>query len=185
MHRNELANENGTIFLGYFGKLSPEKNVLKALHIFLGAKEKLNNQKLKFLIVGDGNSDYLSDIKAYIEDNELTDSVVFLPMQNRDGLRGYLSLCKAAFWIGSASNCIQEAMGCKTVPFLMKSTATEQLVIDDRQIIDLGQIDTAIDNVCSVINDEHINLAIENYASENFTWESSAKAHINIYQGIK
>jgi len=183
--RSELSDEQDTTFLGCFGKISPEKNVLESLKVFSRVTDKLKNKKFKFLIVGSGSPEYIKDIKKYIEDNGLTNLVLFSPMQGREELRGYLSLCTAAFWIGSASNCIQEAMGCKTVPFLMKSTATEQLAIDERQIIDLSRIDLAIDNVCSVLDDDHINAIIETYASENFTWENSAKTHINIYQGIK
>lgn len=183
--RLDMTNDQNTIFLGYFGKISPEKNVLEALVIFAGVKQKQKNKNLKFLVVGNGNAEYINTIKEYIEDNVLTEFVIFIPMQKREGLRGYLSLCKVAFWIGSASNCIQEAMGCKTVPFLTKSAATEQLVIDERQVIDLSETNTAIGNVCSVLDDENINSTIEAYATDNFTWESSAKAHINIYKGLK
>lgn len=181
--RESLGKGSNTTFLGYFGKLSPEKNVLESLDIFARAKQRLPQENLHFLVVGEGDEQYKSELVEFIAANALKDCVTFLPMQDREGLRGYLSLCKAAFWIGSPSNCIQEAMGCKTVPFLTLSTVTERLIIDDRQNISAKDCALASEKVCAVIQDADIDSRIESYALENYTWRSSALDHIKIYEG--
>lgn len=183
-YRRSLGGAEDTVYMGYFGKISPEKNVLTSLKIFNDVQKKYNSKTLVFLLVGDGNKTYMEKIKYFVKNNQLDEYVVYLPLQGRVALKGYLSLCSAAFWIGSASNCIQEAMACKTVPFLSKTRVIEHLIFDERQNIDIEYHDAAVRKVASIINDGNISDKIQSYAMKNYTWKQSAEDHIKIYKGI-
>ena len=180
--RAELDASEDTLFLGFFGKVSQAKKVLEAIILFHNVTNSLPDEDIRFLLVGAGQSDYFLEITSYINKNNLSEKVIYLPLQDRDGLRGYLSLCKAAFWLGGASNSIQEAMACKTVPFLSNSPVVEHLIIDARQNIDVIDQITALKNVVSVLQDSAISSKVQSYVFENYTWKKSAKNHINIYR---
>lgn len=178
--RTEFGIGDDIKLLGYFGKLSSEKKVYESLVIFNELLKK--SLKLHFIVIGGGDPLYKSKLIEFIKLNGIESHVTFKPLQGRDVLRYYLSACEIAFWIGSASNSIQEAMACKTIPLLSHNLATKHLIISLNQLIEPKNITESVEKVMCLIEDENIKHDIYDSAVTKYNWCVIAAQHIEIYR---
>jgi glycosyltransferase involved in cell wall biosynthesis len=72
------------IVLGWPGRVSAETEILNSLKLLIELKS-LNFNHFRFLIIGDGA--YLGEVKKFIDNNDLTQYVVYLGWQSIDEMK--------------------------------------------------------------------------------------------------
>lgn len=76
--RKEFSVNNDEILIGLVGRLSPQKNPIKAVEIFNALYKK--NPRVKLLIVGTG--DLLTDVQRKIDDFNISERVIIAGMRS-------------------------------------------------------------------------------------------------------
>ncbi len=77
--RNEFKIKNSMMWVGYVGRLSPEKNLLALLNAFASIK----NNYVKLLIVGKGPDE--KELKNFVKIKKIEDDVIFCGVRNDIG----------------------------------------------------------------------------------------------------
>lgn len=180
--KREHSIPNNAVCFGYFGKISPEKDVLESLMIFLNYLKLYGNDHF-FFLVGDGEPSYVDIIERFIVENNIEENVIKLPLLSSQELAGYFNICDFCFWLGTASNSIQESMACGVIPIFSKKLVTPFLLVDERQVLPVDNLvySATILNDLLLMNNRRKILA--SYSLEYFSWDISAKLHIKLYKG--
>lgn len=122
--RTKIGIKESEKVIIYAGKITRNKDV----HILLEAMVPIfqKNRDVKLLIVGGGEEDYLNELKNYIQNNAITEKVIWVGMVENTELPKYLNAADVAVWPGNMTNLILEAMACGLPLILPKIVSASQ-----------------------------------------------------------
>ena len=90
----------------------------KGLDIIFKAFSELDNNKLKLLIVGNGEVNYVNELKELAKKLGIEKNTIFTGFKNKKEIPDYFSASDIGVWPGNNSVIIMEAMACK-LPIVM------------------------------------------------------------------
>lgn len=102
--RKRLKIPENTILCIYTGKVTPNKD----LDILLTAVESICDKKVKLLVVGNGDVNYIHTLKKMINNNRL----IWIDFVDNQLLPSYYSASDMAIWPGNSTIAILEALSC-------------------------------------------------------------------------
>lgn len=150
----KVLNEVNVTF-GFVGRISPEKNVLNLIKAFHKVLKQREGVKLE--LYGDTrNSDYLQQIKNYIEENKI-EEYVFLKGKTDDVVKVYQdidALCLLSDYEGF-SNVLSEAL-CSGLPIITSDITENTFLVENLENgftvnqKDINSIASAIDKVLNL-----------------------------------
>jgi len=125
--RDRLHLFPDNIVVVYSGKITSSKK----LHLLVKAIAPImmRNQKVKLLIVGDGESSYLEHLKELCSNLKVSNNVIFHPSVHRTKLAEFYSASDVAVWPGSVSISIIEAASVG-LPVIIKRTPITKFEIE-------------------------------------------------------
>jgi len=105
--RKKLGLSENDIILVYSGKINPSKR----LHILIEALSPImkRDRKVKLLIIGRGDTDYIKLLKKLISDENIAENVIFHPWVERTMLNSFYSASDIGVWPGLSSTSIVDA----------------------------------------------------------------------------
>jgi len=105
--RKKLGFSEKDVIIVYSGKI----NFSKRLHILLEALSPIikKDRRVKLLIIGKGDTQYIEFLKNIIRRNNLVDNVVFHPWVERTLLSSFYSASDIGVWPGLSSTSIVDA----------------------------------------------------------------------------
>jgi len=119
--RKKYGFDNGDVVLVFTGIISERKSVGDLIRIF--SKIHKNHKNTKFLIVGDGDTSYMKELKTLAKKKKVGKDVVFTGFINSEKLPDYYSAGDIGVWLSNNSVVMMEAISC-SLP----------LVIPDQQL---------------------------------------------------
>jgi glycosyltransferase involved in cell wall biosynthesis len=99
----------------------------KGIELLLEALSEMKNKNLKLMIVGGGDVDYMSDLKALTKKLNIENKTIFTGFVKKDNVKDYFSAADIGIWPGNNSVSIMEAMACK-LPIVMVDLQLGHLV---------------------------------------------------------
>jgi glycosyltransferase involved in cell wall biosynthesis len=105
--RAKLGIDVDDILICYSGRIMPEKQL--EILIMAVAPIITHNQRVKLLIIGEGDPKYLEILKRLISEKNIQNNVIFHPAVHRSELPAYYSACDLAIWPAAPSISILEA----------------------------------------------------------------------------
>lgn len=106
--RKQLQMSAGQVLLMYHGRLAPEKG----LDVLLQAVAQLDKQSYKLVIIGEGKSKYVTQLKGFILANQLAQNVKFLGFRER--ILDYVRQCD----IGVLPSTQREVLGMANLEYM-------------------------------------------------------------------
>lgn len=105
--RKELGVSENDIIIVYSGKINPSKR----LHVLIEALSPIikRNRRVKLLIIGGGDADYIKFLKKLIFDGNIAENIIFHPWVERTMLNSFYSASDIGVWPGLSSISIVEA----------------------------------------------------------------------------
>lgn len=117
--RKKLDVSDHDIVLVFSGKISPRKDI----EILLQAAKKINDTKIRVLLVGGGEKNYISGLKQILNYNQL----IVETMVSNDKLPDYYNTADIAVWPGDPSQGMLEAMSTGLPLIIPKWFGTQYL----------------------------------------------------------
>lgn len=117
--RSELGIKNHEILLISTARISKEKK----FEMIINSMKSIANEKVKFLLVGDGDSEYLDFLKNLSIKNGLEKQVIFHQFVSEKTLYRFYSAADIGIWPKRPSICIVNAIGCE-LPVLIPNDPT-------------------------------------------------------------
>lgn len=180
---NKKRHESNFIEIVYFGRISPQKNILFIIEVCSILKKKGIAFKLEMIGGPDkmyskaNDRNYIDIIKEKVETEDLGEFVSFLPPQNQQSLFKILQ-SKHFFLFPSIepreghSNALTEAMACGVVPLVSLSGFNRSVVGNDSLVIESYHPELYAKALQEIwINDqwEDFSLQMRNRVKDNFT----------------
>ena len=139
-------------FIGYIGRLSPEKGVLNLIKCVEHLKNKTD---FKFLIIGEGSLKW--ELDKFVNDENLKDNVNFLGWKSREEISECLNELKLLVlpsYTEGLPNVIIEAMACGTPVLATKVGGIPDLIQDGKTgfILDNNSPECISENINRVLN---------------------------------
>ncbi|MCB9211460.1 MAG: glycosyltransferase family 4 protein [Ignavibacteriales bacterium] len=181
---------NNTVCFTYIGELTERKNVLEAILVIEQLYKRYKN--IKFNIVGDGSK--INQLKYYVNQNELTEIIIFHGYKQKEELPKILSttdyfLFQTDFDIWGLV--LVEAMSAGLICFSsINAGATKDLIIHGENgfIVDFSQsveVATLIYNVIRHKSKYHrLGFNAQKYINENVTIKNSVEGFIEAINKI-
>ena len=126
--RNNFAFKEDHIIIVYSGKIT--KN--KGLHIMINALSPIIKEKknVKFLLIGEGESNYINYLKELSTKLNIQNNILFNPWVHRTALPSLYSACDIAVWPGDISISIIEAMSME-LPVIIKNHPLTRYLVEN------------------------------------------------------
>tara|TARA_Y100000310_G_scaffold86189_1_gene83037 strand:- start:1978 stop:3144 length:1167 start_codon:yes stop_codon:yes gene_type:complete len=121
--RKRFKMKNSDIVLIFSGTIVRRKGI----ELLLEALSEMKNKNLKLMIVGGGDVDYMSDLKALTKKLNIENKTIFTGFVKKDNVKDYFSAADIGIWPGNNSVSIMEAMACK-LPIVMVDLQLGHLV---------------------------------------------------------
>ncbi|MBS3132147.1 glycosyltransferase family 4 protein [Candidatus Woesearchaeota archaeon] len=99
----------------------------KGLELLLNALAEMKEGSVKLLIVGGGESAYISELKALAKKNGLEGRIAFTGFVDKKKVKDYFSAADVGVWPGNNSVSIIEAMAC-SLPIIIVDLQLSHLV---------------------------------------------------------
>lgn len=103
--RKQLGFNRNDLIIVNTGKLTENKNI----HVLCHAVKLLNNPKVKLLLIGGGDENYISKLHKIVGKNQV---LLHLNIVENSRLPSYYSASDIASWPGNFSLSIHEALSC-------------------------------------------------------------------------
>ncbi|OGG12841.1 hypothetical protein A3D77_07335 [Candidatus Gottesmanbacteria bacterium RIFCSPHIGHO2_02_FULL_39_11] len=103
--RKKLQVSRDSILCIYTGKVTPNKD----LDVLINAIQHINDARIKLLVVGNGDKNYINTLKKMIHNNWL----IWVDFVDNQELFSYYSASDIAIWPGDSTIAIIEAISCK------------------------------------------------------------------------
>jgi glycosyltransferase involved in cell wall biosynthesis len=105
--RKELGISENDVIIVYSGKINPSKR----LHVLIEALSPIikRDRRVKLLIIGRGDADYIKLLKKLIFDGNIAENIIFHPWVERTMLNSLYSASDIGVWPGLSSISIVEA----------------------------------------------------------------------------
>jgi glycosyltransferase involved in cell wall biosynthesis len=105
--RKKLGVSEDDVIIVYSGKIDPSKR----LHILIEALSPImkRDRRVKLLIIGRGDAEYIELLKKLISDENIAENVIFHPWVDRTMLNSLYSASDIGVWPGLSSISIVEA----------------------------------------------------------------------------
>ncbi|MHC1783316.1 MAG: glycosyltransferase [Anaerolineaceae bacterium] len=127
--RSHLGMDSETTLIGLIGRLDP----VKGHPTFLQAAARVveENNKAKFIVIGDGDRQYQKELVKIVNDLRLSEKVIWLEGQkNVRAVYNSLDICCSASIGESFSNVIAEAMSC-CVPCVVTDVGDSAIIVGE------------------------------------------------------
>lgn len=121
--RRQLDIADNEIMLLYAGKLNPQKGIKTLIDASLSLLPKY--PKLRLIIVGSGEKDFVASQKARLREAGLSSRVAWIGLVSNDRLRPYYCAADIGVWPAEESMTMLEAAACG-LPIVCKNTPANQ-----------------------------------------------------------
>ncbi len=121
--RKKLNIKKGDVVLVFSGTIVRRKGI----EILFSALSEIRNKNAKLLIVGSGDSHYMSELKNMAGKLKIINRVIFAGFVNKNKVMDYFSASDIGVWPGNNSVSIIEAMACG-LPIVMADMQLSHLV---------------------------------------------------------
>ena len=182
--RKELGFEEDDVVLMTSGKTIP----LKDIHVVLEAISLIENEKIKFLILGEGPADYMKKLNGICRRNRIEDRVLFQGMVHRTELPAYFSAADIGVWAGQNSISIQEAMS-SSLPVIVHEGLIVSHLISCGGVLafkrgDVGEIKECIQRLAEDENyRKDFGKRARKIVEEKFNYDVIAREFLELYGG--
>ena len=191
--RAELGLNDNTFIYGYIGRITPEKGIEDMIHAF----ENWDKDNTKLIIIGNGDAEYVNQIKQLVRTLKLDDIVIFKNAIPFEDIPAYFQLFNISILLSHTTPIWKEQFG----RVLVESMAAGTPVIGS----DSGAIPLVIGNtgyivpekdifsIREALNDAYINKSkyiklsklAQNRANTEFSYTAIAKKTYDFIQEIK
>ncbi len=121
--RKKLKIKESDISLVFSGTIVRRKGI----ELLLEALSELKMENVKLIIVGNGESDYMQELKELAKKLTIEEKCIFTGFVKKDDVKNYFSAADIGVWPGNNSISIMEAMACK-LPIIMVDLQLSHLV---------------------------------------------------------
>ncbi|MEK6968497.1 MAG: glycosyltransferase family 4 protein [Nanoarchaeota archaeon] len=122
--RKKLGFVKDEVILIFVGTIFRRKNIELLMDAF---NDICNKYKTRLLIVGEGEKDYMDELRAHAKELKAGKKILFNGFARRDDLPVYYSIADIGVWPANNSVSIIEAMACK-LPIVMVDWQMPHLV---------------------------------------------------------
>lgn len=125
--RSLLGLSNDDTVIVYSGKIIP----IKRLELLITALSPIikHNKKVKLLIIGKGEKNYIEYLKSLISTLKISENIIFHPWVNRTKLPELYSASDIAVWPGLSSISIVEAAST-SLPVIIEKASVEKFALE-------------------------------------------------------
>ncbi len=140
--RVELGLDDNTFIYGYIGRITPEKGIEDMIRAF----ENWDKDNTKLIIIGNGDTEYVNQIKQLVQELKLDDIVIFKNAIPFEDIPAYFQLFNISLllshttpiWKEQFGRVLVESMAAGT-PVIGSDSGAIPLVIEDTGYIVLEQ----------------------------------------------
>jgi len=175
------------IVVVYSGKINPIKEIgilIKALAPIIK-----KNDKVKLLIIGEGDPLYIAYLKKLILKLKISNNVIFNSWVHRTVLPDFYSASDIAVWPGLSSISIVEAASTG-LPVIIKQSPIEKYALENNNgfIFERGNIEDLRKYLKILIYDEELRKEMGNKSrllvEQKLNWRAIAKRYLNVFMQI-
>ncbi len=154
----------------YIGRIATEKYPLEALQIFKKVHDSCKNTVLD--IVGDGDETLINDMRRYISEKNLSNSVIFHGIKTADEIADFYRSCGCMLFTSKMEGYPMVVLEAKAygVPMIMYEMPYLSLTKDKLGIITapVGNIVRMADNLIKYLKDKNLQKQMEEDARKSF-----------------
>ena len=185
--RQLLDLDTNDIVIVYSGKITPTKDIdilIKTLGPII-----VGNQKIKFLIVGKGDTAYINYLIRITSDLKISENVIFHPWVHRTKLSDIYSTSDIAVWPGGPSISIVEAASVG-LPLIINQSPIEIYAIEfgNGFAFERGNINELKKYLEILINDEkmrrEMGLKSRSLIEQKLNWKHITTQYLNAYNRV-
>jgi glycosyltransferase involved in cell wall biosynthesis len=187
--RKTLKVKDQEILLVYAGKITRNKNVDLLIELIHNLQPQFN--QLKALIIGQGDPQYLAEIKTKLIQYQITDKIIWQNFISNRDLPAFFNAADFGIWPGNPSNVIHEALASglpliiNNHPSITPLIKNQHLHINQKRvntngfILDQQNLKLLTEKVIFLIQNPEIRIQMgqisRDQALKNFCWQKIAQ----------
>lgn len=179
--RDELDYDDEEIVYIFAGNISPTKDLKNLLRAFTD----VNFEKKQLLILGEGQEEYLDQLRKLACDLNVVDQVSFHSFVPHSDLYRYYNASDVGIWPGKLGITIIEGIACGLPVVLPESPATEFLIDGNGLSYQRGNVNELSACMERYGRNEDLRMraatAAEKLVEERLSWDQIAKRSIELY----
>lgn len=184
--RKKLKIKESEILLITTARVSPEKN----FELIINSLKELNSIKVKFLLVGEGDADYLNYLKGLVIEQSLQNQVLFYPFIPEKELFKFYSAADIGVWPKRPTISIINAIGCQ-LPVLITNHPTMNHLVEGGNGLAFtpGDKTDFVNKLNTLVNSmdlrEKMKICAKNLVIEKLSYKKVALKDIEMYEQYK
>jgi len=186
-----MLKDKYSIFEPYIlsvSRLDPHKNIHRLAQAFLDLKEKEKIPHKLVLVSAKHDPEYSKIVYDIVKNSPYAPEICFMPFVEEDYLRFLYSLADVFVYVSLSEGFglpLVEAMKCGTPIVTSNISCMPEIIGDAGVLVDPWRFNTISRGIIDVLRDEGLKSTLKERGlrrSEQFSWESSAKAYLNLYE---
>ena len=182
--RASLGIDEDDIVIVFSGRITPAKNLpdlILALSPLIA-----RNSRVKLLLVGEANSEYLFHITELCKREKISNNVIYHKSVHRKTLPDFYSASDIAVWPGGPSISMVEALAVG-LPIILKKSAITNQIIENRNgfAFDHGNLTMLQNYLQTLILDEKLRIEMggrsRKLVEQKLNWKHIANQYANAY----